>query len=181
MDREARVGISLALVIGLMVACSTAPTTPEGKDDLVRRAAAALTAWNREIPGVEAFARGSYGYALFPEIAKGGLGLGAAYGRGVIFAQGRHIGYVDLSQASLGLQAGGQTYQELIVFDDRAALDRFRQDRLDLSAETSCVLIKPGYAESIRLVKGVTVFFKPLGGVMGEMVMAGQRFTFAPR
>src|SRR5262245_50863556 len=72
-------GVAMALVVGLLGACSTAPATPEGKDDLVRRAAAALAAWNREIPGVESFARGSLGYVMFPEITKGGAGLGGAY------------------------------------------------------------------------------------------------------
>src|SRR5262245_3928897 len=102
----------------LMAACSTAPSTQEGKDDLVRQAAAALSAWNQEVPGVEALARGSYGYALFPEIGKGGIGLGGAYGRGVVYERGQHVGYADLLEGSIGLQLGGQSLQELIVFDD---------------------------------------------------------------
>ena len=165
----------------LMAACSTAPPTQEGKDDLVREAAAALTAWNQEVPGVEAFARGSHAYALFPEIGKGGIGLGGAYGRGVVYAGGQHIGYADLSEGSLGLQLGGQSYQQLIVFDDARALDRFKQGRFALSAETSAVAIKPGYAASLRTVEGVTVFSKPNGGLMRELVLAGQRLTFVPR
>src|SRR5262249_54535439 len=86
----AKVGALAALIIPTMVACSTAPTTQEGKDDLVRKAAAALTAWNQEIPGIERFTRGSYGYAMFPEIGKGGAGLGWAYGRGVVYAGSQH-------------------------------------------------------------------------------------------
>ena len=102
MIRKARVGVLLALVIGTMVACSTAPTTQEGKDDLVRQAAVALTTWNQVVLGVEVFTRSSYGYALFPEIGKGGIGLGAGYGRRGL-REGQHIGYADLSQGSLGL------------------------------------------------------------------------------
>jgi Las17-binding protein actin regulator len=181
MIRKVRLGVLVAFLIWMMVACSTAPATQEGKDDLVRQAAAALTAWNREIPGVEGFARWNYGYALFPEIAKGGVGLGAAYGRGVVYAQGQHIGYADLSQGSVGLQLGGQTYQELIVFDDKAALERFKEGGFALSADTSAVLIKPGYAASVGFTEAATIFLKPIGGLMGEMVMAGQQLTFVPR
>jgi hypothetical protein len=32
-----------------------------------------LREWNRLDPGVEEFARKGYGYALFPEVNKGGL------------------------------------------------------------------------------------------------------------
>ena len=181
MINSARASILVALVIWCMAACSTAPRSPEGRDDLVRRAAAALTAWNQQIPGVEGFARQSVGYAMFPEVAKGGVGIGGAYGRGVVYEQGQHIGYAGLSQGTLGLQFGGQTYQELIVFDDRAALERFKQGRFDLSATTSAVLVKWGYAASVGPVGGATVFFKPLGGFMREMVVAGQSLTFAPR
>jgi lipid-binding SYLF domain-containing protein len=181
MIRKARVGVPLALVIGMMVACSTAPTSQAGKDDLVKRAAATLTAWNQEVPGVESFARWSFGYALFPEIAKGGIGLGAGYGRGVVYAQGQHIGYADLSQGSLGLLVGGQVYQELIVFDDNAALARFKQGGFDVSADSSGVLITWGYTERVASMGGATVFLKPIAGALAEVTMSGQRFRFVPR
>jgi lipid-binding SYLF domain-containing protein len=181
MIRKAAAGVPLALVIGLIVACSTAPTNQEGKDDLVRQAAAALTAWDQEVPGVEVFARSSYGYALFPEIARGGIGLGGGYGRGVLYAQGQHIGYADLSQGSLGFLVGGQAYQELIVFDDKAALERFKQGRFDVSADSSGVLITWGYTDRVAFIEGATVFLKPIGGALVEVTMSGQRFTFVPR
>src|SRR5215470_8870938 len=156
MIRMAKAGALAALVIGTMVACSTAPSSQEEKDDLIRKAAAALTAWNREIPGIEGFARGSYGYAMFPEIGKGGAGLGGAYGRGVV-------------------------YEELIVFATQAALERFTRGRPDGSVGTSAVLIEWGYAANFELIDEATVFLKPNGGAMAEMVVAGQRVTFVPK
>jgi len=178
----ARIVVSLALVVVAMTAaCSTAPTTQQAKDDLVRDAASALTALDREIPGVLSLVRGSYGYAMFPSVSKGGLGLGGAYGRGVVYAQGRLIGYADVTQGSLGLQVGGQTYRQLIVFDDKAALDRFTQGRFDLAADTSAIVIQPGYAERVRLTEGATMFSRPIAGLMGELAMAGQQFSFVPR
>ena len=181
MIRMAKVGALAALVIGTMVACSTAPASQAGRDDLVRRAGAALTAWNQQIPGIEGFARGSYGYAMFPEIGKGGVGLGGAYGRGVVYAGGQHVGYADLSQATVGVQLGGQSYGELIVFATPAALERFKQGRTDGQVGTSAVLIESGYAANIELIDDATIFLKPNGGAMGEMVVAGQRVTFVPK
>ena len=181
MVRTARIIAPLALVIGLVGGCSTAPGSQEGKDDLVRQATAALAEWNSDVPGLEAFARQGYGYAMFPSIAQGGLGLGAAYGRGVVYEQGAHLGYADVSHASVGLQVGGQAYQVLVVFDDKPALERFKRSPLDFSADTSVVLLEGGYVGAVRFVEGVTVFSRPIGGVMGEASMGGQWFTFVPR
>jgi hypothetical protein len=175
-----RVVIPLVLAIGLTAGCSTAPRSQEDKEELVREAMAALTEWNTDVPGLEAFARTSYGYAMFPSIGKGGLGLGAAYGRGVVW-QGEHIGYADLSHVSIGLQVGGQAYQTLVVFDGKAALERFKQGGLDFSADSSAVLLEGGYVATVRFHDGVTVFTRPIGGAMGEASMGGQWFTFAPR
>jgi lipid-binding SYLF domain-containing protein len=181
MVRTARVVAPLVLVIGLMGGCSTAPASQEDRDELIRRATAALGEWNSDVPGLEAFARHGYGYAMFPSIAKGGLGIGAAYGRGVVWEQGEHIGYADLSHASVGLQAGGQAYQVLVVFDDKAALARFKDGPLDFSADVSGVLLEGGYVATFRFVEGVTVFSRPIGGAMGEASLGGQWFTFALR
>src|SRR5262245_15430346 len=169
------------LALAVTSGCTTAPPSREGKDALIRQAAATLSDWNGSLPGVEGFARRSYGYVMFPEVTKGGLGLGAAYGRGVVYEQGEHIGYADLSQASLGLQAGGQVYQVLVVFDNQAAIERFKRGELNFSADGSGVLFTAGYAASIRFHEGMTVFAKPLGGIMGEASLGGQRFTFVPR
>lgn len=181
MTWTARVAVPLVLVIGLAGGCRTAPTSREGKDELIRRATTALVEWNSDIPGLEGLARQGYGHAMFPRIVKGGLGIGAAYGRGVVYEEGQHIGYADLSHASLGLQAGGQTYQVLVVFDNKTALERFKRGRLDFSADTSGVVLETGYVATVRFIEGITVFSRPIGGVMGEATMGAQRFTFVLR
>jgi lipid-binding SYLF domain-containing protein len=181
MTSTTRTVASLALAMGLMGGCSTAPMSQEGKDELVRRAAAVLTEWNQDTPGIEGFARRSHGYAMFPSIAKGGLGVGGAYGRGVVYEQGEHIGYADLALASLGLQVGGQAYRVLVVFDHKEALERFKRGRLDFSADATEVLLNAGYVANVRFVRGVTTFSTPIAGAMGGAAMGGQRVTFVLR
>lgn len=170
-----------ALAAGLLVACSTAPSSEEARDDLVRRAAATLREWDRLDPGVEAFATRAHAYALFPEVTKGGLVFGGAYGRGVAYEQGRLIGYADLTQGTFGLQVGGQTYSELIVFRDPAALERFKRNQLDFSADATAVVFKTGAAASARFVDGVAVIVRPTAGAMAEAAIGGQQLSFVPR
>jgi len=173
--------VGLAVVFGLVVGCSTAPRTQEARDELVRDAAVALSDWNRQAPGIESFAWAGYGYVMFPGIGKGGVGIGAGYGRGVVYEHTRHVGFADLSQGSLGLLIGGQSYQELIVFDDKATMERFKHGQFDLSADSTGVMVKWGYTTRVRLIEGVTVFFRPIGGAMVEATVSGQRFSFVDK
>jgi hypothetical protein len=75
MQPAARTATVFALIVGCVVSCSTAPPTAETRNELLEQATATLTEMTREEPGTESLARKGYGYALFPEVAKGGLVL----------------------------------------------------------------------------------------------------------
>jgi lipid-binding SYLF domain-containing protein len=167
--------------LGLLVGCSTAPTTTTEKEQLLRKASSERQEWSKLDPGMEAFAKKGHGVAFFPEITKGGLGVGGAYGRGIVYEQGQHIGYADLTQGSVGFQAGGQTYSELIVFEDKAALDRFKQNKVDFAANASAIIASTGAAANARFVDGVAVFVRPTAGAMAEAAIGGQRVTYVPK
>jgi len=171
----------LILVTGLLISCSTAPSTPGDRDVLLQQATTTMTEMSREDPGLDELTKKGYGYALFPEVAKGGLIFGGGYGRGVVYEQGQHIGYADLSQASFGLQVGGQTYSELIVFENKAALERLKQGRVELAADASAVILKTGAAANARFFDGFAVFVKPIGGAMAEASIGGQQVTYVPK
>ncbi len=143
---------------------STAPATQESRKELLEKAITAMTEMNREHPEAGAFASKGSGYAIFPEVTKGGLVFGGAYGRGVVYERGQHIGYADMRQGSFGLQAGGQTFSEVIVFENKAALIR----RLDFAADASAVIVKTGAATNARFIDGVAVIVMPIAGAMAE-------------
>ena len=181
MTATTRAATVIALATGLLVSCSTAPATKEGRDKLSTEAASSRQEWHKLDPGVEAFAKKGYGNAFFPEVAKGGVGIGGAYGRGVVYEQGQHIGYADLTEGSIGLQLGGQTYSELIVFENKAAMDRFKANQFNFGANASAVIAKEGTATSIQFVDGVAVFVKPIGGAMAAAALSGQKITYVPK
>ena len=175
--RLATVALSTAFLVG----CSTAPPTPEGKEELFRTAASEQQEWNKLDPQLDAFARRGHGYAFFPEVTKGAAGVGGGYGRGVVYEQGQHIGYADITQASAGLQLGGQTYSELVVFQNKAALDRFKQNQMEFAANASAVIAKTGAATNARFVDGVVVFVRPIVGAMAEASLGGQRTRYVAK
>jgi lipid-binding SYLF domain-containing protein len=148
----------LALVGGLAsftsLGCATTPDTAAKRQALESEARATLaTMMARDSTLAPVVAR-SHGYAVFPRIGKGGVVAGGAYGRGVLFERGRLVGYAELTQASLGLQLGGQTYAELIVFPDSYSLLRMKHDDFDIGGNVSAVVISAGAGASATVQRG---------------------------
>ena len=82
----------------------------------------------KNVSGVAHFFDSAYGYVVFPSIGKGGLGIGAAHGKGQVWAGGKVTGYSNLTDVSIGLQAGGQAYRQVIFFQDRRAYEEFTEE-----------------------------------------------------
>jgi lipid-binding SYLF domain-containing protein len=176
-----RAALVLVGATGLLAGCSTASPTREGGAQLIEQATAALKDMNEVDDSVEPMARKAYAYAVFPEVIKGGLVFGGAHGQGVVYEQGEHIGYAELIQGSFGLQAGGQRYRELILFENKAAIDRFKRGPLDWAADASAVFADNGAAANARFVDGIAVIVTPIDGAMAEAAVAGQQFRYTPK
>ncbi|QNN25431.1 hypothetical protein HED60_12120 [Planctomycetales bacterium ZRK34] len=120
------------------------------------------------------------GYAVFPTVGKGAIGVGGAYGRGEVFTGKRLVGYCDLSQGSIGFQLGGQTYRELILFQTPAALENFKSGAMQLAAQASAVAATSGASADADYHQGVMIFTMARGGLMYEASVGGQHFTYVP-
>jgi len=131
-------------------------------------------------PELEAHFHKAYGFAVFPEITKAGLGIGGAGGKGLVFDNKTVIGQSKLAQATFGLQAGGQQYMEVIFFEDQPALDRFTAGKVKFSGQASAVALKDGASVDIDYQDGVAIFTKTIGGLMAEASVGGQSFKYKP-
>jgi len=131
-------------------------------------------------PELEAHFHSAYGFAVFPEITKAGLGIGGAGGKGLVFDNKTVVGQSNLAQATFGLQAGGQQYMEVIFFEDQPALDRFTAGKVKFSGQASAVALKDGASIDIDYQDGVAIFTKTIGGLMAEASVGGQSFKYKP-
>jgi len=141
---------------------------------------ASLTEFAKSNPKVEAHLHTAYAFAFFPKITKGGLGIGGAGGKGLVFDNKTVIGESKLAQATFGLQAGGQQYMEIILFEDQPALDRFTAGKVKFSGQASAVALKDGASADIDYQDGVAIFTKTIGGLMAEASVGGQSFKYKP-
>ncbi|MFN3165458.1 MAG: hypothetical protein ACE37H_00170 [Phycisphaeraceae bacterium] len=164
------------------VGCSTAPSSAEDRASLERQAKETLAQFKSERPGYyKVYNDSSVGVAVFPSVGKGAVGVGGAYGKGVLMENGKVVGYCDLTQASIGLQLGGQAYAELIFFQNRASLGSFKNSELEFAAQASAVALKADASANANYTNGVAVFTIDGTGLMYEASIGGQRFTFLPK
>ena len=108
------------------------------------------------------------------------MGIGGAFGQGLVYRGGQHTGDSKLVQLSIGFQFGGQAYSELIFFKDKAAFERFTGDNFELSAQASAVAVTAGAAANVDYSDGIAIFTHIKGGLMYEASVGGQTFDYKP-
>ena len=156
----------------------------------------------KKSPAVQPFLKNSYGYAVFPTIGKGGIGIGASYGQGQVYAQGKVTGIAKMFKGSIGFQLGGQAFSQIIFFEDKRAYDDFTSGNFEFDASASAVAITAGAQAKTGTEgatagastgpasgkqaqtdyrKGMAIFVHIKGGAMYEASIGGQKFTFEPK
>ena len=176
-----KVILCAAMLASLGVAlagCQSPPKTEAGKMKLDENTQSVLDRLYQTDAGFKRFLDKAYGYAVFPTAGKGGLIVGGAYGHGEVFEQGKMIGYAEISQASVGAQVGGQEFTEVIAFEDKAALEKFKSSKFAFAAQVSAVALKSGASENAKYADGVAVFTATRGGLMLEAAVGGQKFAY---
>jgi lipid-binding SYLF domain-containing protein len=144
----------------------------------------------------------SYGYAIFPAIGKGGIGIGGAHGSGHVYEKGEYVGDASLNQVTIGFQFGGQAYRQIVFFEDKAAFDKFTSGNFDFGAQATAVAITAGASAQASsgsgagasasgtqhqartagaYENGMAIFTVARGGLMYEATIGGQKFGYKPK
>ena len=142
----------------------------------------------------------AYGYAVFPTIGKGGVGVGGAYGKGRVYQKGRYVGDTSMTQLSVGFQLGGQAYSQIVFFQDERAFKEFTGGAFEFSADAQAVAITAAATASAntggasagvsggkndaktvgQYNKGMATFTVAKGGLMYQATIGGQKFGYTP-
>ena len=132
----------------------------------------------KEKPSLKPYFKKARGFAVFPNVGKGGIGIGGARGKGEVFEKGNVIGSTTLTQISIGFQLGGQAFSQIIFFKDKKSLERFTEGNFEFGASASAALISEGANASADYSDGVAVLTFSKGGLMYEASIGGQKFTY---
>lgn len=152
--------------------------TTTKRNKIIADSELAKTEFIKSDPLMKALFDKAYGYVIFPNVGKGGFGIGGAAGNGVVYEQNKRVGMAKLSQVSIGFQAGGQAYREVIFFESKNEMDRFKESRFEFSAQASAVAATEGASANVKYTNGVMVFTMQKGGLMYEASVGGQKFKF---
>lgn len=174
---------AIALTFGLLAVAPLsvqADTAARKEHKLQSKADRTIKLAEKKDPSIGNLIEQSYGYAVFPKIVQGAAGLGGAHGKGVVYEHGAIIGEASLTQGTVGLQLGGESYSELIFFENEDVLRQFKENRFEFAAQTSAVALKAGAGAKANFDKGVTVFVVSRKGLMAEAAIGAQRFHFKP-
>jgi lipid-binding SYLF domain-containing protein len=155
----------------------------------------------QQSPQVQPYFKHNYGYAVFPTVGKGSIGIGGTYGRGQVYRGGQVTAITRVVKMSLGFQAGVQAFSQIIFFEDKRAYDEFTSGQFELSAQLSATAItaggqaqtgstgatagvsagpKTGIHAKTNYYKGMVIFVHAKGGLMFEAAVAGQKFSIEP-
>jgi lipid-binding SYLF domain-containing protein len=170
----------VSIVALAAIACGGAPKTQGERDTMYQQADSSLATMTTKDPSLRPLLNSAAGYAVFPNIGKGGFIAGAAHGRGVLYENGQPTGFVEMTQGSLGAQIGAQTFAELVVLRTPYDVQKLKSGNFSLGANVSAVVLTTGAGAAADTTTGVNVFIMPRGGVMAELSVSGQQITFQP-
>lgn len=168
----------IAVIVMLIGSSMTLAFEPDTSDEMQLSVAKAILDIQKADPGMTKFFEGAAGYAVFPKVGKGGIGIGGAHGKGLVIVNDKAVGRTSLSQVTVGFQLGGQVYSQFIFFEDDVALGHFQRGNFEMGAQASAVAVTLGASADANYDGGVAVFTHVGGGLMYEATISGQKFKY---
>ncbi len=166
-----------ASAMGLALLALLAPTRAAHADQ-IKDANDTIALFKKSDPGLARFFSHAVGYAVFPTVGKGGLGIGGAYGSGILYVRGKPVGKTTLTQVTVGFQLGGQAYSEIIFFESEQVVADFKAGNFAFAAGVSAVALESGASANAKYREGVAVFTATKAGLMFEAAIGGQKFSY---
>jgi lipid-binding SYLF domain-containing protein len=160
---------------------STAPQSAGDRAALSAGAQATLATYKAKDPTLAPLLKKAVGWAIFPNIGKGGFILGGSYGRGEVYEHGKLIGFADISEVTAGAQVGAQTFSQILVFLRQSDLDAFKRGSWAATGNMSAIALTKGGAGTTDPKSGVIALVDATGGLMAEAAVGGQHFRFSPK
>ena len=118
---------------------------------------------------------------VFPSVVKGGLMIGAQYGKGALRKDGETIGYYNAFSASYGLQIGVQAFGYALFFMNEKALSYLEESSgWEIGVGPSIVVLDAGAAKALSTTTAkddIYAFIFDQKGLMAGVALQGTKVT----
>lgn len=150
--------------------------------------AATMQAALEQQPELQRFFDQACGIAVFPRVVRVGLALGGGGGRGLLLSADGVLGEVSQRALTLGFQAGGQSFRQLIFFRSCESMEEFTDSgnlgrwsgRLEFQGRAAVQAGRAGGAADPGFIGDVAIFSLSGRGLMLELAAGGVRYRFTP-
>jgi lipid-binding SYLF domain-containing protein len=170
--------VLVLLAIIILVPCAA---NAANKREIDRDVSVALDKLYEKAPVAQQLAKIAKGVLVFPNIVKGGLIVGAQYGKGALQKQGKTTGYYNTIAASYGLQAGVQSFGYAMFFlSDKALKYLDKSEGWEIGVGPSIVVMDEGLAKTFTTTTAkddIYVFFFDQKGLMAGLGIQGTKIT----
>src|ERR1700688_4411017 len=141
--------MTLALIVVTLLFLPRSIKAQEDKERTLKDSKNAKTTFIKTDASMNNLFMNAFGYAILPNVGKGGAIVGGAGGGGVLYEKGKAIGTAKMVQVDVGAQVGGQSYREVIFFENKDAFDRFKENKIEFSGQVSAVAVKSGASANV--------------------------------
>ncbi|MCL2640026.1 MAG: hypothetical protein FWD53_04195 [Phycisphaerales bacterium] len=170
---------SVLMLSLLLAACgSVAPKTADDAKLRHANVTQAIADMKAKDPTLEKLFKSAHAYAIFPNVVAGGLGVGGFSGTGEVYQGGKFVGYAKMSGANIGYQIGGQSFVQVIFFQNATAFGNFKAGTLEFDAKATAVAASSGAGAQADYANGIVAFAMPRKGLMAQAAIGGQKFSF---
>ena len=179
--------MSRTLLIGALISASfafgapAAVVTADSAAEISKNAHAALTSLYERVPAAKSLGAKAHAILVFPKVTKAGLVVGGQHGEGALMKGGKSVAYYSTTGASVGLQAGAQTYGYAMFFMNEKALQQLdKADGFEVGVGPSVVVVDEGMAKNITTTTtkdDIYAFVFGQKGLMAGIGIQGNKIT----
>jgi lipid-binding SYLF domain-containing protein len=170
--------LGFTVVAGLLAAQSASSATAM---ELNAYANETLQKLYADSPAAKQLSAQARAVLVFPRVWKGGIGIGAEGGEGVLRVGGKSVDYYQLAGGSFGFQLGLQRKAVVILFMEPAALKKFRDSEgWKAGVDGSVAIASLGAGASVDTTTGqkpIIGFVTSNKGLMYNLSLEGTKIT----
>ena len=169
------------LLAAALLAFVTLPAHAASKEELDAKVDEAMTELFKHSSAAKELAAKAAGILIFPEVTKGGIGIGGEYGEGALQIGGKTVAYYNTVSGSIGFQLGLQQKSQAILFMTKKEFDKFQKsDGWKAGVDGSVALATLGAGGQIdteTAKKPIIGFIYSNKGLMYNLTFEGSKIT----